>query len=131
MNAHRAMRLAWVIGLGFGAPHLAAQSVTVITSGNEARQCVSAADVAARMHIAGWDDVEQCTFAIERGRLRQRDLAATYNNRGIIKGALERYQEAFEDYNNAIRTMPDLPEPYVGRGNIYFLANKMERMALL
>jgi len=127
MNVHQAMRLVFVISLVLGASGLSAQSITVISSGEEVQRCVLAAGIASKMQIASRDDLDNCTFAIEHGALKRRDLAATYNNRGIIKATLERYQEAFEDYGRAIRTMPELPEPYVGRGNVYFLADKLDR----
>ena len=108
------------------ALELAAQSVTVFGSGEEARRCATATDLAAKMHIAAQGDIEDCTFAIQHGKLDRRDLAATYSNRSIIKVASERYQEAFEDYRTAIKTIPELPEAYVGRGNVYFLSNKLD-----
>ncbi|MEJ2761826.1 MAG: tetratricopeptide repeat protein [Gammaproteobacteria bacterium] len=40
---------------------------------------------------------------------------------------MSHYRDAFTDYQRAIKTMPDLPEPYVGRGNIYFLAGKLNK----
>jgi tetratricopeptide (TPR) repeat protein len=126
MNVHQKMRLALLSGLILGASQLAAQSVTIIGSGEEARRCKAAADIAANMQIAADGDLEDCNFAIRQGRLTTRDLAATYSNRGIIEVVLERYQEAFEDYGTAIQIMPDLPEPYVGRGNVYFIANKLD-----
>jgi tetratricopeptide (TPR) repeat protein len=127
IKVHHAIHLALSICLALGASELVAQSVTIIGGGAEAQRCMTAAELAATLHIASSDDLEDCTFAINNGKPNQRDLAASYCNRGIIKAALERYQEAFEDYGAAIDLMPELPEPYVGRGNIYFLADKLDR----
>ena len=127
MKFFQAKHLALSIGLLLGASELVAQSVTIMGTGAEARRCVIAAEIAAKMSIASRSDLEDCNFSIKNGRLTRKDLAATFSNRGIIKATLERYQEAFEDYAAAIELMPELPEPYVGRGNIYFLANKLDR----
>jgi len=127
MKVYTKMFLTAAVGLGLYASELAAQSVTIISSGEEARRCLAAADIAANMNIAARGDLEDCTFAIKFGKLNQKDLAATYSNKGIIEVALELYQQAFDDYSAAIEIMPRLPEPYVGRGNVYFLANKLDR----
>ena len=39
-----------------------------------------------------------------------------YNNRGIMKAALNRYEEAIEDYNQAIRLVPSDARVYSNRG---------------
>jgi len=127
MNVHRVMRASLLFSFLLAASDLVAQSVTIFSSGQEARRCMSAAEIAANMSVATRDDLKDCDFAIENGKLSQKDLAATYCNRGVIKSALELYQEAFEDYGTAIEIMPELPEPYVGRGNVYFLANQLDR----
>lgn len=127
MKVHPAIHLALSISLLLGASELLAQSVTIFGGGKEAQRCMAAAELAATMDTVSRHDLEDCTFAINNGKLSQKDLAASYCNRGVIKAALERYQEAFEDYATAIELMPELPEPYVGRGNIYFLANQLDR----
>jgi len=127
MIVYQVPRPLLLLGLLLLTSDLAAQSVTIFSSGQEARRCMSAAEIAANMDVATRDDLKDCDFAIANGKLSQKDLAATYCNRGVIKASLELYQEAFEDYGTAIETMPELPEPYVGRGNVYFLANKLDR----
>lgn len=112
--------------LALAASNLAAQSVTVFGSVEEARTCMFAAETAANLHTGTQADLEACTVAIQNPKLSRRDRAATYCNRGIVKAAMELHQEAFEDYNAAIDLMPDLPEPYVGRGNVYFMADRLE-----
>jgi tetratricopeptide (TPR) repeat protein len=128
MQSYLARRTPLTIGLilVLTAWNLAAQSVTIFGSVEEAHTCMSGAETAANMHIGARSDVEACTFAIQSGRLSRRDQAATYCNRGVIKAAMELYQEAFEDYNAAMDLMAELPEPYVGRGNVYFLAERLD-----
>ena len=106
-----------------------AQAVTIIGSGEDARNCSFTAEAAANLNFTSKEDLEDCNRALEHGALSRRDKAATFVNRGIILVALERYQEAFSDYHRAMDLMPELPESYIGRGNIYFLAGK-PRMAI-
>ncbi len=128
MNRHRAGPTLFIIGflLGLATPPAAAQSVTVFGAVEEARTCMSGAELAANMRIGSRADVEACDSALMNAKLSRRDRAATYCNRGVIKTAMERHQDAYEDYNKAIELMPDLPEPYVGRGNVLFLADRMD-----
>jgi tetratricopeptide (TPR) repeat protein len=127
MNGPLAMRLMLPISLMLCASQLAAQAVTVFGSGEQARRCMEAAEFSSNMHITLESDLKDCNFAIRNGSLSPRDLAATYSNRGVIKAALERYQEAFDDYNRAIDLKPEMAEPYIGRGNVFFLADKLDR----
>lgn len=108
------------------APNLAAQSVMVLGSAANARACMSGAELAASMRVGSRADLRACDAAIGNEQLSRRDLAATYTNRGVINTAMRRYQTAFEDYNTAIELMPRLPEPYVGRGNVYFLSERLD-----
>ena len=127
-KSHVGRRTSFTIGLCFAltASNLAAQSVTVFGSVEGARTCMLGAELASKMRVGLRSDVEACDSAIRSGQLSQHDRAATYCNRGIIKAAMRLDQEAFEDYNVAIESLPDLPEPYIGRGNVYFLANRLE-----
>jgi tetratricopeptide (TPR) repeat protein len=128
MRSQLAGRTSLTVGLflALAASNLAAQSVTVFGSVEEARTCMFAAETAANLRTGSQSDLQTCTVAIQNPKLSRRDRAATYCNRGIVKAAMELHQEAFEDYNAAIDLMPDLPEPYVGRGNVYFIADRLE-----
>ena len=108
------------------ASNLWAQSVTVFGSVEEARTCMIGAELASKMRVGSRTDVEACDQALRSGKLSHRDRAATYCNRGIIKAAMRLDQEAFEDYNVAIEMLPELAEPYIGRGNIYFLTSRLD-----
>jgi tetratricopeptide (TPR) repeat protein len=114
---------AWVLAavLAGAAVPLAAQSMTVFGSGENARRCSMAAEVAANMRVASSEDVEYCSMALELDALRLGDRAGTYVNRGIIQSALGDIEEAMADYDRALKIQPELPEAYVGRGNVRFL----------
>ena len=108
-------------------PGVAAQAITVIGGGADARNCSMAAQYAAKAGRVSRDDLDTCSRAMDYGKLKRGDLAATYVNRGIIATALSRYQDAFADYRQAMKVNPKLPEAYIGRGNIYFLAGKYDQ----
>ncbi len=102
------------------APVLA-QSVQVLGSGEEARRCSDAAQMAASIGGASRSDLDDCNRALEMVVLRQRDRAGTLVNRGILESALGDHSAALASYDKALTVMPELPEPWVGRGNVFFL----------
>ena len=65
-----------------------AQSMQVLGSGQEARRCSDAAQMAASIGSASRSDLDDCNRALETVALRQRDRAATLVNRGILESAL-------------------------------------------
>lgn len=103
-----------------------AQSLTVFSTGTNARACSFAAENAALKLSPSREDVAACTRALEHDQLAPRDQAATLVNRGILLAAHESYQDALNDYNKAMALKPELPEPYVGRGNLWFLAGRFD-----
>ena len=46
----------------------------------------------------------------------QPDFSEAYNNRGVAKDALGRYESAIADYDEAIRLQPDFSKAYNNRG---------------
>ena len=111
----------------FHSPAVFADAVTVFSGGADARSCYQAAKTAANKLYTSREDLDTCDRALDSGLLKRRDRAGTLVNRAIVETALSRYQDAFADYHSAMVIIPDLPEAYVGRGNIYFLADKMDR----
>ena len=105
----------------------AAQSVTIISNGQDARSCSQAAESAAMFQFTSREDLDTCSRALDSGNLKARDEAGTYVNRGIVATALGKYQDAFADYHRAMDIMPALAEAYIGRGNLFFLAEKFDR----
>lgn len=116
----------FIVSLSLANP-LVAQSVSVFGADNDARACYQAARTAAL--IDGADDaaLARCTRALDHGRLKLRDRAATYVNRGVLRAKLEKYVEALSDYNHAANLRPQLAEIYVNRGNVHYLTRAFDK----
>jgi tetratricopeptide (TPR) repeat protein len=107
----------------FNAQLLHAQSVTVLSGGGDARACSFAAELSVRLDPAR-SDLDACNRALEHDSLTRHDRAATFVNRGILLAGLDKYQDALNDYNEALEIQPGLPQAWVGKGNLYFLAER-------
>lgn len=104
-----------------------AQSLTVLSNGADARNCSVYADQASKNLFLSSDAVDTCSRALDYGTLGHNDRAATLVNRGIVQVAVKRYQNALEDYTEAMQLNPALPEAYVSRGNLWFLAESFDK----
>jgi tetratricopeptide (TPR) repeat protein len=103
-----------------------AQSITVLSGGGEARACSFSAEMSTTRLRVGRDDLDACNRALEEVNLSRRDRAATFVNRGIILAALDQYQDALNDYNEGLELMPELPQAWNGKGNLYYLADRYD-----
>lgn len=112
-----------------GAANAHAQAITVISNSSDARDCYFAAATAATKMASSQNDLATCTRALEHENLTRTDKARTFINRGIVQAALERYQQALADYNASTALVPNIPEAFVSRGNLWYLAEKYERAA--
>ena len=65
-----------------------------------------------------FDGIPACDMAIKREALSRKDLAATYDNRGVMLDQLGHIERAQADFNKAIEIQPDLGDPYVNLGVI-------------
>ena len=63
-----------------------------------------------------FDGLDSCNLAIQREALSRKDLAATYDNRGVMLDQLGHIERAAADFNKAIEIQPDLGDPYVNLG---------------
>ena len=90
-----------------------AQSKTVLGSTN-ANSCYHESN-----HPSSQYGLKYCTRAIEQDQLGRRDLAATYNNRGIIYAANGKLQEAMADHNQAAEIAPRMGKVFLNRGNVH------------
>jgi tetratricopeptide (TPR) repeat protein len=64
------------------------------------------------------DGVDVCSQAINREPLSQKDLAATFDNRGVMLDRLERTQQAAADFRRAMDLDASLGDPYVNLGSM-------------
>lgn len=101
-----------------------AQSITVLSGGGEARACSLAAKMTLTRLNPSRGELDACNRALEEVNLSRRDRAATFVNRGIVLAALQDYQEALNDYNEGLELVPELPQAWNGKGNLYYLADR-------
>ena len=111
----------FVLSAQTGARYRDSTSLDVMTQESDARECYRAAGIAARIHYTTSSDLDNCTYALERGAMSPRDRAATYTNRGIINMSLRNYDDAVADYEAALEMRPDFGEIHINIGNVYFL----------
>jgi tetratricopeptide (TPR) repeat protein len=100
-----------------------ANAAVIVLGGGFAQMCYEAARDAndpAMMQITGSridiDPLEICTIALSAGDLTTRDLAGTYNNRGVLLFSQGNFTDALRDFDQAIRHANILAEPHVNRG---------------
>ncbi|MCG8441059.1 MAG: tetratricopeptide repeat protein [Caulobacterales bacterium] len=111
-----AAALAGAMAAAAGTPALG-QSVQVLGDPG-ARECYYAARNGDSSRLA----LESCDKAIDYGGLRRRDLAGTLINRGILLASRNALDAAMDDYLRARRLRRNLPESYIGEGNVLFRA---------
>lgn len=102
-----------------------AQSITVLTSGEDARHCSLAARLNGALEPSPVE-LAYCDRAIDGASLNRHDRAGTLVNRGILLTAAGRFQQALDDYNEALQLLPELPQAFNGKGNLYFLAERYD-----
>lgn len=125
-NIKRAVQLLAATAMLLLTAQVDAQAMTVFGSGEAARSCGQEAELASSPVANARKGVELCSFALEHERLTQNDRAATLVNRGILLTATRQYEQALDDYNRARELQPALAEPYIGRGNLVFLAGHFD-----
>jgi tetratricopeptide (TPR) repeat protein len=62
------------------------------------------------------DGISACDFALDQTPLSIKDRAATFVNRGILRGRRNETEGALSDYDRGIALNPGLGEAYVDRG---------------
>ena len=99
-----------------------AQPMVVLGGGQKAQECFMNAEMAARnLPGVGRSLLEACDYTLKYSNISLQDRAATLANRGIVHAAMNDYDAAMIDYNNAIDIRPDAPEFYINRGNSFFM----------
>ncbi len=103
-----------------------AQNSIVIGEGSFATDCARASSVAVTTGSASRQDLLLCDRAILEGNLGQKDLVASYVNRGVIYMAMGKPKLALADINRALSKDSETGEAYVNRGNLWFLGKRLE-----
>ncbi len=67
-----------------------------------------------------------CNEALKKEVMSRKDRARTLVNRGINLNALERFDAAEEDFEEALEIWEDLPEAYANRGNTSMLQKEYD-----
>lgn len=104
-------------------PATGVKAAVIVLGGGFAQMCYEAArdvDDPTMMTITGSriniPPLEVCTIALNMGDLTTRDLAGTYNNRGVLMFSEGQFSEAIKDFEQAIRQANMIAEPHVNRG---------------
>jgi tetratricopeptide (TPR) repeat protein len=71
--------------------------------------------------------IEGCTAVIKTGEQVLRRLAAAYNNRGVAYRVKANYGQAIDDFNEAIRLVPDNANAFNNRGVAYRNMGDLDR----
>ena len=90
----------------------AAASVSVL-GGSAARQCFQAAESPM---MPTTETLDVCDLAITSEPLTDRDMVATYINRGILRVRVGRTGDGISDFNRAIERDPTVAEAWFNRG---------------
>ncbi|HEX8127187.1 MAG TPA: hypothetical protein VF548_16545 [Allosphingosinicella sp.] len=86
----------------------------VVVQGNSAaRSCYLAAEARS---LPSPGTLRFCDVALDREVLTDREVAATFVNRGILRARLGHLEAAISDYDSALSRNPDEPEAYLNKG---------------
>lgn len=103
--------LILVAGLAIAGAGSSEAAVTVLGNG-VAHSCFEFAEYGGNPT----DGIRTCTFALEQETLSVRDRAATFVNRGILRGRKDDAEGALADYDRGLGMDAALAEGYVDRG---------------
>lgn len=110
-------------------PNASASSKGGFSSISNAKYCADAARLAANQNYVQGKAIVHCNLAIRTEYLNDKDLAITYNNRGVLYKKLDRYSNALRDYYSARNINKDFAGIYINIGNVHF-ANQDLQLAL-
>ena len=88
-----------------------------LTIGGLAGQCSSN----AKQGLHDPHALEICTKALDEATLNAHDRAGTYVNRGAMEALNRDWEEARQDFSQALRIKPDMGEAHIGQG-VYLIS---------
>jgi tetratricopeptide (TPR) repeat protein len=118
MNARTLTTIA-VIAIGV-ASH--AQAAVTVLGNGVAHSCYQFAEFGGNPT----DGISTCSFALQQVAMSVKDRAATYVNRGILRGRADDTQGALADYNQGLALDSGLGEGYVDRGAIMIVVRRYD-----
>lgn len=95
------------------SPAAMAQGAVTVFGGGLGQACYEAAET---NRIPTMKAMEICDMALEQEKLKRRDKAATYTNRGILHMRIGNNTRALWDYQRSLNLMPALKEAKVNLG---------------
>jgi Flp pilus assembly protein TadD len=98
--------------IALGAASAAHAGATTFLGSGAARECY----LAAKAGASNSTDLNLCTLAIDTQAMNDRDLAATYTNRGVIRLQRRDAANARTDFTTALKLRPDMGEAHVNLG---------------
>lgn len=108
-------------------PSAGASTDKVFSNVSNAQHCADAARLAVSHNYVDRKGIAHCNIAIRSERLKEKGLAITYNNRGVLYKKLDKYSSALSDYYRARNIDRDFIALYINIGNIYFGNQDLER----
>jgi tetratricopeptide (TPR) repeat protein len=75
----------------------------------------------------GERSIKVCSRILARGKVRDRDLARTYNNRGLAYITDKELDKAMADFDAAVRIDPTYPFAYDNRGVVWRMRSQFDR----
>lgn len=108
-------------------PAANAATETRFSNISNAQQCSNAARLATLFSYIDHTAIKYCNIAIRSENLRDHDLAATYNNRGVLFKKLSRHSKALRDYYSARNLKREFVASYVNIGNVFYIQQEFEK----
>lgn len=110
---------ACVALIGFSLP---ANALVMVIGNQLAHDCFEI----AKSGVDPANGIATCSSALENEALSPHDRAGTYVNRGAIKIAMGRVDDALNDYNTGLAILPNLADGYVDRAGAYITQRKFD-----
>jgi tetratricopeptide (TPR) repeat protein len=118
MPRHTSLLTSVFAGLLAAAGPAAAQ--VMILGNPDSHSCY----VAAQTGVQPVRGIEACDAALKNDNMTARDRAATRVNRGVLYDMVDRYPEAWADFNAGLAISPDLGDGYLNRGAALIRLNR-------
>ena len=91
---------------------VSAGAAVLVVGTQKGHQCF----LAAKLGVDVRGGIKLCEEALRDGGLDSKDVAATHVNRGVLYDMVQRYDEAFDDFNHSVRINPAIGDGYLNRG---------------